>query len=61
MKCPECKGEGGDYKQDGEGEVKRDVCPKCEGTGEVAAGPWPDPVDAFQDLLRGMNKEAVNQ
>ena len=35
MQCPECKGLGGDYVQDGEGEVKRDSCSDCEGTGET--------------------------
>ena len=66
VKCPKCDGRGGDYTcPDGEGEVHRDSCAVCSGTGnipdDIPVIELKDPVDLFQELLRGLNQRTYRR
>lgn len=38
--CSACKGTGDEWAQTGEGEVNREVCENCDGTGEELTVDW---------------------
>mgnify|MGYP001602940148 FL=1 len=64
-KCPKCDGLGGDYAPDGEGNVHHDSCAVCSGIGEIPDDipviELKDPVDLFQELLRGLNQRTYRR